>query len=131
MSFGAGSGGAVTASASSAVPVSSARPPNDFARIFKDATDRYRTHTGHDLEDTPFAAELYACDSVDDVAQVLDTRDQEFKAFRAHGKKFRKVIGPVVRVIQFFLETGSEVGAAVSRISLFPLDHMVLIFALG
>lgn len=118
MSFDAGPTGAVAASASGTAPASSTLPLDDFARIFNDAKERYRTNTGHDLEDAPFAAELRGCVSVEDIIQILDNRDKAFEAFRAHGKKFRKVIEPVVRVVQFFLETGSEVAAAVSHLLL-------------
>lgn len=111
-------GGATSASASSNVPTASAFLPNDFAQIWNDAKARYKTDTGQDLEEAPFAAELSACNSVDDVVHVLDERSEEFDAFRAHGKEFRKVIDPVVRVLQFFLDTGAEVAAAVSHVAL-------------
>lgn len=118
MSVSATSRGVTTISS----PIDSSTPiallPKDLADIWKDAKARYKNDTGCDLEEAPFAAELTACHSVDDIIHVLDKRGEDFEAFRGHGKQFRKVMNPVVRVAQLFLETGSEVAAVVSHAAL-------------
>lgn len=90
-----------------------APPTNDFIQLWNDAKNRYQYDTGHSLDEAPFAAELRACDSVEDLAQILGKRDETFKVYRAHGKGFRAVLDPVVRVLQFFLETGGEIAVSV------------------
>lgn len=108
-------GGTTLASASGSAPGASALLPNDFTQLWDDAKARYRNDTGQDLVDVPFAAELRACNSVDDVIHILDGHDEAFDAFRAHGKKFRKLIDPVVRILQLIMETGAEVAAVVGH----------------
>lgn len=90
-----------------------AHPTNDFIRLWNDAKDRYQSDTGHSLDEAPFAAELRGCDSVEDLTQILGKRNETFKVYRAHGKEFRAVLDPVVRVLQLFLETGGEIAASV------------------
>lgn len=90
--------------------------PNHFDDLWSAAKTLYKTDTGHDLGRLAFAAELDACDSADSVARILENHTETFEAYRAHGKKLRAVLDPVVRVLQFFLETGGEVATSVSHL---------------
>lgn len=87
---------------------------NGFNQLWEEALARYKLETGHDLEQAPFAEELFKCTSVDEVARVLNDRKETVKAFRAHGHKIRAVLTPIVRIMKLFLDTGAEVAAAVS-----------------
>lgn len=114
MSLSAPVGEMTSASASGfGVPAAVAIAPDHFTQMWNDAKARYKKDTGRNPEDAPFATELIACHSVDDIIHVLDTRENAFRAFRDHGKKFRKVIDPVFCVVKLFLETGAEVSNVV------------------
>lgn len=111
-------GGVTPVSAvSSGAQAAPAPMSSHFTQIWNDAKSRYEKDTGHDIDEAPFAAELSTCVSVDDIIQVLDKRDEAFEAFRAHGKEFRKVINPIFRIVQLFLETGAEVAVVVGHVN--------------
>jgi len=78
---------------------SMATTPSNFQSILDAALDDYHKHTGIDLTKHPSAAQLQNCHSPEDVTQLLQERESNFKDYREKYRKLIDCVRPVVKVI--------------------------------
>ena len=82
---------------------------------WKEALERYREETGHDLLAYTFARDILSQSSTDAVMAQFT----KFKEFRSSGGKILRVLKPIVSVVINFIDAGAEAGSV--RTS--PLSH--------
>jgi hypothetical protein len=88
----------------------------DFEDIWRQALARYREETGDDLLKLHFANKLLSkCNTSAEAVQLLRDQNDNFKSFRAHGKKILDVLEPFVHFVHRFIDAGAEAAAASVR----------------
>jgi hypothetical protein len=84
----------------------------NFEELWQAAIDQYDKTAGRQLLATPYAQQLFACNSLDSVVRELERHGHGFKDYRAHGQQIRKVLGYVVKIVLLGAEAGGEAAAA-------------------
>jgi hypothetical protein len=79
-----------------------------FHDLWSDALRHYQNDTGRDLSQVSHFDSLLGATTVEEICAVLQKREESFKTFRAHGEKIRKLLAPVVRLVQLFVDAGAE-----------------------
>jgi hypothetical protein len=92
----------------------------------------YAEQTGTDPAKHPFAGQLQACRSPDDVLKLFEEKANEFKAYRDGNRKLIDCLKPVVNVVQAVSGVLGEVVSTVSRIaSISPARVFTTLLLLG
>ena len=90
-------------------------PSTSIQPILDAAFAEYAEHLGIDPAKHPFADQLQACDSPDDVLKLLEVKANEFKDYRDGNRKLIDCLKPVVNVIHVFSDVLGEFVNLVSR----------------
>jgi len=98
-----------------------ATTPSNFQSILDAALDDYHKHTGIDLTKHPSAAQLQNCHSPDDVIQLLQERESNFKDYREKHRKLIDSLRPVVNLIHALS------GILGERVGLVSDSHYILL----
>jgi hypothetical protein len=77
-----------------------AGPSTDhFTAIFNVASTEYQTVTGNRLDTHPFAAQLNACHSPEDISNLLRMQAHAFRKFRRGDEKLMTWLDPIVHIL--------------------------------
>ncbi|KAI0035559.1 hypothetical protein K488DRAFT_68355 [Vararia minispora EC-137] len=88
--------------------IPSTTPLASLESLWKDAFESYEKTVGHEFPKGDLADKLCACTTPDGIYAVLESKEGEFKAFRAKGQRIRNFLAPIVHVVQLFTDTGAE-----------------------
>lgn len=83
-------------------------------RLVIDALADYAKITGIDLSDNAFAATLEQSNSLEDVLQLVQGREKDFKEYRDGDRRLISCLSPAVKVLHAF---SGIMGEAVSMVS--------------
>ena len=78
-------------------------------RLFNDAVADYKRRTGTDLSTHPFADKLEQSETLEDIRQLLQEREEAFKKFRNRKRRLIEFVTPWVGVLRTISGTLSEV----------------------
>ena len=90
--------------------------PDSNSRLVIDALWNYANLTGVDLSKNPFAQNLQACNTPDDILELLQEREKAFKEYRDGNRRLIESISPAVRVLHAFSDFLGEAISLVSHI---------------
>ncbi len=91
-----------------------ATSPFENVKLIINALADYAKETGVDLSKNPFAAKLEQLMSPEDILQVLEEREKEFKEYREGNRRLTNFLNPV-KVLHGFSGVLSEAAGLVSR----------------
>lgn len=94
----------------SSTPIFSA----NFKLIFDAALADYLKQTGEDITKYLFAEKLQTCQSVDDVLELFQDKEKQFKDYRDGNSKLINCLNPVVRVLHALSGVLGEAASLVS-----------------
>lgn len=83
-------------------------------QLILDALDKYAEQTGINLEETPFADKVIACDSSRSILLLLQENVKLFKEYRDKNRNFIDSLGPVVQFVHTFSDILGEAAGLVS-----------------
>ena len=92
-----------------------ATSPFENVKLIINALADYAKETGVDLSKNPFAAKLEQLMSPEDILQVLEEREKEFKEYREGNRRLTNFLNPAVKVLHGFSGVLSEAAGLVSR----------------
>lgn len=70
--------------------------------ILDHSLEEYAKETGIDLTRNPFSTSLQACNSPDEILQLIQDKAKAFKEFRQGNRRLINWLKPVVQVIHAF-----------------------------
>ena len=73
--------------------------PSDFQLVFDAALSNYSKQTGINLATYPYAQDIQACRSADDLFNVLQDRARQFQAYRDGNHKLINCLKPVLQIL--------------------------------
>jgi hypothetical protein len=95
-----------------------------MSSTFVAAFAEYAEQTGTDPAKHPFADQLRACRSPDDVLKLFEEKANEFKAYRDGNRKLIDCLKPVVNIVQAVSGILGEVVSMVNRIASISPVHV-------
>ena len=90
-------------------------PSASFLLLYNSALQDYKTQTGIDLVDHPFAKQLGKCESVESISSLLQENVRRFREFRTEDGKVIKSLKCAVHVLHT-LSTSTVLGEGIGLV---------------